>query len=237
MSVSQFSRSAMLYGDEAQKNIESATVMVCGVGAVGTFAIEALARLGVGNFILIDCDVVEITNINRQICALHSTLGKTKTSVMKDRIVDINPNVKVEVLDLFISTENVSNLISRKPDVIVDAIDCIASKVELAVASLRAGVPIVSSMGAARKTNPALVETAELFKTRSCPLAARLRKEMRNRGFKKAQKCVFSTETVSADSHKSTDGEESKKIIASTPLVTGVFGLMLANLALEYIIE
>ncbi len=229
----QFSRSAMLYGDEAQKKIESASVMVCGVGAVGTFALEALARVGVGNFILVDSDVVEITNINRQLCALHSTLGKSKTLVMRDRILDINPRAKVELFDEFIDARNVEKFVGLSPSVIVDAIDSISSKVELAVLALNRGVPIVSSMGAARKTDPSLVETSELFKTKNCPLASRMRKEMRARGFKKAQMCVYSTELVSSESR--VEGE--KKIIGSTPVVTGIFGLFLAQLALAEIIK
>lgn len=230
----QFSRSAMLYGNDAQKKIESATVMVCGVGAVGSFATEALARIGIGKFILIDNDCVVQSNINRQLCALYSTLGKQKTSVMCERIKDINPNAIVETFDEFIDASNVSRFIQMRPNVIVDAIDSIAVKAELVATSLSLNVPIVSSMGAGRKINPALVETSQIFKTYNCPLASRMRKELRQRGIRKADvQCVFSSEQTTPETHIDSNSE---KIIGSTPMVTGVFGLMLANLALSCII-
>ncbi len=225
----------MLYGEQAQEKIESASVMICGVGAVGSFVAEALARVGIGKFILVDCDVVELSNINRQLCALHSTLGKSKTSVMRDRILDINPRAQVEVFDEFIDAENVEKFVGLSPNIIVDAIDSISSKVELIATALSKGVEIVSSMGAARKTDASLVEVAELFKTKNCPLAARIRKEMRGRGFKKAQMCVYSTELVTESSR--VENSDGKKVIGSTPVVTGVFGLLLAQLALESIIK
>ena len=235
MSNGQFSRSAMLYGADAQKKIESASVMICGVGAVGSFATEALARIGVGKFILVDSDSVAESNINRQLCALHSTIGKRKTDVMCDRILDINPNAKVETFAEFIDASNVSRFVQMRPNVIVDAIDSISVKADLACTALSEGVPIVSSMGAGRKTNPALVEVSQIFKTYNCPLASRMRKELRLRGFKRADlKCVFSSELTTSETHITS--ENSEKIIGSTPMVTGVFGLMLANLALEHIV-
>ena len=234
MSNEQFSRSAILYGEQAQKKIESASVMVCGVGAVGTFAIEALARVGVGRFILVDSDCVAISNINRQLCALHSTLGKSKTAVMGERIKDINPNAVVETFDEFIDASNVSHFVEMRPSVIVDAIDSISVKAEIVATALALDVPIVSSMGAGRKTDPNLVETLPIFKTYNCPLASRMRKELRQRGIKKADvQCVFSPELTTSQTHIS---NASEKIIGSTPMVTGVFGLMLANLALGRII-
>ena len=235
MSDGQFSRSAMLYGMEAQRKIESATVMVCGIGAVGSFATEALARVGVGNFILIDSDVVAKSNINRQLCALHSTIGKSKTEVMQARIMDINPSANVQIFDEFIDATNVSKFVDMQPTVIVDAIDSISVKAELACVAISKKVPIVSSMGAGRKTDPTLVEVSQIFKTYNCPLASRMRKELRLRGLKNADlPCVFSPEMTSTETHINSGNSE--KIIGSTPMVTGVFGLMLANLALGRII-
>lgn len=181
----EFSRSAILYGGDAQKKMESATVAVCGVGAVGSFALEALARIGVGSFVLVDADTVDVSNINRQLCALHSTIGKSKTAVMCERVRDINPNARVEIVDRFIDESNCAEFVGLCPDVIVDAIDSLAPKAALAAAALSEGVPIVSSMGAARKTDPLKVAAAELFKTHSCPMAARMRKELRARGIQK----------------------------------------------------
>ncbi len=233
----EFSRSAILYGGDAQKKIESATVAVCGVGAVGSFALEALARIGVGSFVLVDADTVDVSNINRQLCALHSTIGKSKTAVMRERVRDINPNARVEIVDRFIDESNCAEFVGLCPDVIVDAIDSLAPKAALAAAALSEGVPIVSSMGAARKTDPLKVAVAELFKTHSCPMAARMRKELRARGFKKGQPCVFSTEIPEAASHVKSGAADAKKIIGSTPIVTGTFGLVLANLALAQILN
>lgn len=235
MSDERFCRSRILYGDEAQIKIEAAKIAVCGVGAVGSFAIEALARIGVGAFELFDFDKVEITNINRQLAALSSTIGRGKAEVIAERIKDINPNAQVKVSKMFIDAQNCADVINCGASVIVDAIDSLASKTVLIAAALKAGVPIVSSMGAARKTDPSLIATAELFKTFNCPMAARMRKTLRAEGFKKANMCVFSTEIPPRETHVSKHGEPKK--IGSTPIVTGAFGLHLARLALDEILK
>ena len=236
MTPPEFSRNALLYGESVQAKIESSFVVVCGVGAVGSFAVEALARLGVGKFVLVDSDVVEISNVNRQLCALRSTLGRKKVFVARDRILDINPRADVETVDAFVDGSNCGELVGLMPDVIVDAIDSLGSKVALSAAALSAGVKIVSSMGAALKTDPSLVRTAEIFKTHTCPLAARMRRELRALGFSRGQECVFSIEPPceNASSAYSSDG---KKAIGSTPVVTGTFGLALANLAFKTVMN
>ncbi|MBQ6534125.1 MAG: tRNA threonylcarbamoyladenosine dehydratase [Opitutales bacterium] len=237
MNAERFSRSGALYGAGAREKLASAKVAVFGVGAVGSFAAEALARLGVGEFVLVDFDKVEPSNINRQLCALGSTIGMRKTEVMRSRILDINPDAKVSAINELVSSDNAAEFASLGANVIADAIDSIAPKAALCAAALSAGAPIVSSMGAARRKDPSKVETAELFKTRGCPLAARLRKELRARGFSKGQPCVFSAEEISPETHVASGSEGGGKIVGSTPVVTGVFGLFLAHLALKQILE
>ncbi len=228
-----YQRTAILYGTEFCKKLQDAHVAVCGVGAVGGVAVEALARLGVGNFYLYDFDSFETSNINRQLCALNSTVGKIKVHVQKDRILDINPNAKVEANNVFVDEGVAMEITGAKPTVIVDAIDTIASKVFLAKYAEKFDVAIVSSMGAARRKNPLKVAVADVFNTSGCPLAMRIRKQLRKEGIKKGFKCVFSTEVVDENSHVQNDNDE--KIIGSSVLVSGVFGLNLANLAIEEI--
>ena len=236
MMEERFSRSALLYGKEAQAKIESASVAICGVGAVGSFALEALARIGIGRFYLYDFDTVEPSNINRQILALTSTLGKKKVEVAADRILDINPKAEVFAFDKFIGESNCADIINCAPNVVVDAIDSISSKARLIACALKAGIPIVSSMGAARRTDASKICVAPVFKTYNCPMAARLRKQLRALGVEKAKvDCVFSPEIVQANTHETdVDG---KKIVGSTPIATGIFGLRLAGIALDEILK
>ncbi len=233
-----FQRTNILYGDGVCEKIQNAVVVVCGVGAVGSFACEALARLGVGSFHLYDCDAFEASNVNRQLCALHSTIGRNKVEVQKERILDINPSAKVEAKNIFIDEHIAREIAELKPTVVVDAIDCVASKIALAKCALEASVPFVSSMGAARRKNPLAVSSGDIFKTSGCPLATRIRKQLRKDGFKKGFKCVYSDEIVAKESHISSGSSEDceKKVIGSSVIVTGVFGLNLANLALSEIV-
>ncbi len=232
-----FQRTNILYGDGVCEKIQNAVVVVCGVGAVGSFACESLARLGVGTFYLYDCDVFEASNVNRQLCALNSTIGRSKVEVQKERILDINPSAKVEAKNVFIDEHIAREIAEQKPTVIVDAIDCVASKIALAKCALEMSVHFVSCMGAARRKNPLAVSTGDIFKTSGCPLAARIRKQLRKDGFKKGFKCVYSDEIVAKDSHISSgNSEDGEKVIGSSVIVTGVFGLNLANLALSEIV-
>ncbi len=233
-----FQRTNLLYGDGVCEKLQNAVVVVCGVGAVGSFACEALARLGVGKFYLFDFDVFESSNINRQLCALHSTIGKNKVEVQRARILDINPTAKVEARNVFIDEYIAREIVALAPTVVVDAIDSIASKVALASCALESGVAFVSSMGAARRKNPLEVSTADIFKTMGCPLAARIRKQLRKNGVRKGFKCVFSKELVLKETHISGKDFQSnnEKMIGSSVITTGVFGLNLANLALEEIL-
>ena len=180
--INEFSRTELLIGAEALERIRKATVMVFGVGGVGSHCIEALARSGVGKLILIDNDTVSLTNINRQSIALHSTIGRYKTEVMKEKIADICPEIQVETYEMFVLPENLESLFVEKPDYIVDAIDTVTAKIALVQLAQRMDIPIISSMGTGNKLHPELFEIADLSKTSVCPLCKVMRKELKARG-------------------------------------------------------
>lgn len=231
MSANRFSRGEILYGNDFQK-IVRAKVVVCGAGAVGSFALEALARTGVGNFLIIDFDKVECTNINRQLIALESTIGKSKAQLASSRILDINPDAKVEVLETFINVQNLNLIFDYQPDIVVDAIDSTDAKIALLRECAKRNLTVVSSMGAARKLDIFSIRRGDIFDTRVCPLASRIRKELRRAGVARGKiQCVFSDELPSADTHIISKD----KIIGSCAHLTGAFGLALAQLALECI--
>ena len=180
--INEFSRTELLIGAEALERIRKATVMVFGVGGVGSHCIEALARSGVGKLILIDNDTVSLTNINRQSIALHSRVGRYKTEVMKEKIADICPEIQVETYEMFVLPENLESLFVEKPDYIVDAIDTVTAKIALVQLAQRMDIPIISSMGTGNKLHPELFEIADLSKTSVCPLCKVMRKELKARG-------------------------------------------------------
>lgn len=231
--MDRFLRTEILYGADFLRKLKAAKFLVCGAGAVGGFAIEALARMGAGSFIIADCDVFEESNINRQLGALSSTLGKKKTEVWRGRILQINPFAKVEIADCFIDKNTVPQLLDFGADVAVDAIDTLSSKFELLKEAHLRGAKIVSSMGAARRKNPECVKCAPVFKTQGCPLAARIRKSFRALGLKPGFMCVYSDEACEGSTHRASGSADSKKVVGSGVVVTGIFGLMLANLAVK----
>ena len=221
----QLTRCRMLFGDEKIQKLQNATVMVVGCGAVGSFAIEALARTGIGNIIVIDFDTVEESNINRQIIATHSTLNRKKVDVVQERIADINHNVNVTALDMFFD-EN--STLPQIPDFVIDAIDTVPSKVALYRWCEKNNVPFISSMGAARKTDPTKIRMDKISKTYACPLAARIRKIVRDEHLTDFP-VVFSTEGPSGEIAPD-------KNFGSIITVTGTFGLFMANYAIQKII-
>ena len=186
-------RSEMLLGKESIESLKNSKVAIFGVGGVGGYVAEALARMGVGYIALIDNDKVSVSNINRQIIALHSTVGRYKTEVMKERILDINPNAKVETFNMFYLPENADSIDLKNYDYIADAIDTVSAKIELSVRADKLGVPIISAMGTGNKLDPTKLEVTDIHKTSGCPLARVMRKEMRDRGVKKL-KVVYSKE-------------------------------------------
>ncbi|MBR4598118.1 MAG: ThiF family adenylyltransferase [Opitutales bacterium] len=234
--MERFLRTEILYGADFLRRIKAAKFLVCGAGAVGGFAIEALARMGAGSFVIADCDEFEESNINRQLGALSSTLGMKKTEVWRGRILQINPSVKVEIADCFIDKNTAGQLLGLGADVAVDAIDTIDSKFELLKEAHLRGAKIVSSMGAARRKNPENVKCAPILKTQACPLASRIRKSFRALGMKPNFMCVYSDEAIEPSTHRASGAAGSKKVVGSGVVITGIFGLMLANLAAKEIL-
>ena len=213
-------RIRLLLGDEAVAKLESATVMVVGCGAVGSFAIEALARSGVGNLILIDFDKVEVSNINRQLFALQSTIGTPKVDVARTRINDISSDIKVTTFNMFWDESSSPDV---RPDFVIDAIDSVPSKIALYRWCTTHNIPFVASMGAAQKTDMSMVKIAKLSKTTVCPLAARIRKLVRAENLPDFP-VVYSTQNpIKNDSG----------VLGSMITVTGNFGLHLANFVIQ----
>lgn len=197
MKQDQFSRTRLLVGEEGVSALGRAHVAVFGLGGVGAYTVEALARAGVGAFSLFDDDRVCLTNINRQLIATHSTVGRLKTEVMRERILDINPHAQVTLYQCFYTPKNADDYDLSGYDYIVDAVDTVSAKLELAQRAWRLGVPIISCMGAGNKLDPTRFTVTDIYKTEVCPLARVMRRELRARGVT-ALKVVYSTEPALA---------------------------------------
>ena len=191
--LTQFSRTELLFGKEAMDKLAGSKVAVFGIGGVGGYVCEALVRSGVGAFDLIDDDKVCLTNLNRQIIATRSTVGKYKTDVMRDRMLDINPNVEVEVHKCFFLPENADDFPWDSYDYVVDAVDTVTAKIALVMKCREKNIPIISSMGAGNKLDGSQFKVADIYKTKVCPLAKVMRRELKKRGVKKL-KVVYSEE-------------------------------------------
>ena len=239
----RLSRTRLLLGDEAMEKLARSTVMVVGCGAVGGFAIEALARSGVGKLILVDFDVVKESNINRQIFALHSTLYQEKAVVARNRIRDISPDIKVEILPVLVNADTIDEVLSRRVDFVIDAIDTLNPKTILIEQLMARGIPFISSMGAALKTDATKIAIVPMKKTIHCPLAFFVRKRLRKRGVDLTFPVVYSCEDVSQKLHlEMPDAPENetgrvRHNMGSLPTITGIFGLLCANYAIEYLRE
>ena len=214
----QFSRTVGLLGEEAVKHLQNSHVAVFGVGGVGGFTVEALVRSGVGKIDIIDKDTVCESNLNRQIIALHSTIGRDKVDVMMERMLDINPNVIVNAHKCFFLPETRSLFHFSQYDYIVDAVDTVTAKIELVMAAEEAGVPIISSMGAGNKLDPTAFEVADIYKTSVCPLARVMRRELKKRNVKHL-KVVYSKE----------EPVVRRETPASAAFVPSVAGLIIAG--------
>lgn len=191
--LNQFSRTELLLGKDGIEKLASSRVAIFGIGGVGGYTVEALARSGIGTFDLIDDDKICITNINRQIYALRSTVGKYKVDVAKDRILDINPNAVVNTYKTFYTPETADEFDFSQYDYVVDAIDTVVGKLKIVEKAKEAKIPVISSMGAGNKMNPALFEVTDIFKTSVCPLAKVMRQELKKRKIRKL-KVVYSKE-------------------------------------------
>lgn len=219
--MEQFSRTEMLIGKEKVDILKSKTVLIFGIGGVGSYVAESLARCGIGTLILVDNDVVSLSNINRQIIALHSTIGKTKVEVMKERILDINPEAKTICYQEFVTPENVDKFINKDIDYIVDAIDTVKSKIAIIEKAKKLDIPIISSMGTGNKLDPLKFKITDISKTSVCPLAKVIRKGLKERGIKKV-KVLYSEEIPSKVPEASNDGKVVPASIAFVPSVAGL---------------
>lgn len=188
-----FSRERMLLGEEAVERLQKSHVIVFGLGGVGSFAVEALARAGVGELTLVDHDTVSLTNLNRQLYALHSTMGRWKAEVACERVRDINPGCRVHVIPEFYLPEHAERFWGARYDYIVDAIDTVSAKIDLACRAQELGIPIIASMGTGNKLDPSRFEVADIYDTQVCPLCRVMRRELKKRGVKKL-KVVYSRE-------------------------------------------
>lgn len=223
---SQFSRTELILGSEAMEKLANSSVAIFGVGGVGSFAAEALVRSGLGRIILIDYDIIDISNLNRQIHATYKTIGEFKVDAMKDRLLDINPNVKVDVFKEKYSKLNREILIDKSYDYIVDAIDLITSKIDLIQTSKILNIPIISSMGAGNKVSPTELQVGDIYETKTCPLAKVMRRELRKRGVDKL-KVVWSEEVPSKRILE--DENVRKATPGSVAFVPSVAGMIIAS--------
>ncbi|MDT8379508.1 MAG: tRNA threonylcarbamoyladenosine dehydratase [Desulfotignum sp.] len=247
-SVNQFDRTIRLLGNGAVEQLGRAKVGVFGLGAVGSFVTETLARSGVGYLRLVDFDRVEASNLNRQLYALHSTLGQKKAKIARDRVLDIHPECRVEICDTFVNAESLDTLLSDDLDVVVDAIDGLNSKVNLLVAARQMNLSVVSSMGAGGRMDVSLIRTGDISETQVCPLARVVRRRLHRRGVFTGIRCVYSLEvpvrspdaTLSPDQASDASGEgtghgRQRPPIGTIPWIPGIFGLTLAAEAVRII--
>lgn len=224
----QFERTELLLGKEAMEKLRNSRVAVFGIGGVGGFTAEALVRSGIGAIDIIDSDTVALSNLNRQIIASHSTVGKLKVDVAEERFLDINPDLKLKKHPVFYTPETSSQFNFKEYDYVVDAIDTVTGKIELIMQADKAGVPIISSMGAGNKLAPTLFEVDDIYNTSVCPLARVMRSELRKRGVKKL-KVVYSKEKpINPNSDKKTL-PHTKPTPGSTAFVPSVAGLIIAG--------
>ena len=224
----QFLRTELLIGKENVEKLKNSHVAIFGIGGVGGYVVEALARSGIGKFDLIDKDTISPTNINRQIIAIHKTVGMSKVKAMADRISDINPDAKVNIYETFFLPENSDMFDFSKYDYVVDAVDTVTAKVEIIMKSKENNIPVISAMGAGNKLNPTDFIVTDIYKTKMCPLARVMRREMKKRGVKDL-KVVYSTEEAIKPDLWQSDAENLKIPPASIAFVPSVSGLIIAS--------
>jgi len=222
-----YQRTKLVIGSEALEKLKKSKVCICGIGGVGSYVIEALARIGIGNIIVIDKDKVDVTNINRQIIATVNNVDKPKVICAENKIKEINPNIKVEVVETFINEENIKESIDSSFDYVIDAIDTINSKVSLIKYCYESNINIISCMGMGNKMNPLDIKVADIYKTSVCPLAKIMRKRLKEENVKKL-KVVYSEEIPI----KNNEG-----ILGSVSFVPSVAGLIIASEVVKDIIE
>ena len=229
--LNQFSRTELLIGKDGIEKLQNSKVAIFGIGGVGSYVVEALARAGIGSFILVDNDEICETNINRQIIATTKTIGRLKVDVAKERILDINPNAKIETYKEFFMPDS-KEIFDSSVNYIVDAVDTVTAKIELIVRANKLNIPIISCMGTGNKLDPTKFEVDDIYKTTVCPLAKVMRKELKERGIKKL-KVVYSKEAPI----KNKENTEIKQTPASISFVPSVAGLIIASEVIKDIVN
>lgn len=225
--MEQFTRTSLLIGEDNLNKLINSKVIVFGVGGVGTYVVESLVRSGIGNISIVDFDVVDITNINRQIIALHSTIGKKKVEVMKERMLDINPSINVTIYDTFVSYETIDNFNMADYDYVIDCIDNVTGKLLIIENCIKKNVKIISSLGTANKLDPSKLILTDISKTNTCPLAKVMRLELRKRGINHLN-VLFSNELpIKNDSN----------ILGSISFVPSTGGLLISSKVIKDLIN
>jgi tRNA A37 threonylcarbamoyladenosine dehydratase len=234
----------LLIGKEKLQKLRSSFVTIIGVGAVGSYVAEALARSGVGRIRLVDFDKIKPSNFNRHLCAIEPNLGKPKVLAAKERITLIHQDCNVEALEMFAAEETFDRILEARPDVLIDAVDSVNPKSQLLTACHQRKIPVISSMGAAIRTDIFSVKAGDLFKTTGCPLARELRGKLRERGIERGIFCVYSDTPVSQEpagvtrvlnSEDDYSRGRKRRKMGSLPTVPGVFGLIIAHYAIQYL--
>lgn len=225
----EYSRMELLIGEEGLKRLKNARVAVFGIGGVGSYVTEALARCGIGTLILVDNDQVSLTNLNRQLIALHSTVGQAKTEVMKDRIRDINPEIVVHTYETFFMEDTAELFDFSSYDYVVDAVDTVTAKLLLIEMAAAAGTPVISSMGTGNKLDPGRFEITDISKTSVCPLAKVMRRELKKRGIKKCKVLYSKEEPIKSRESEESKGTAKRPVPGSIAFVPGTAGLMIAG--------
>lgn len=229
-----FERSLLVFEEQGIEKLQQANVLVAGVGGVGGFVAEALARAGVGRITLIDHDVVSPSNLNRQIVALQSTLGHSKVEVMAKRILDINPECELTLIKSFLKPEDMASILSSQYDAVVDAIDSLNCKVALVATAYHQGLKVYSSMGAGRRIDPAQIAITDISKTHTCALARNMRQRLKKQGIKKGVPVIFSTELpMPPGPMESIEGARGRVVNGTASYMPGIYGLMLAGLVIK----
>ena len=238
MSEKWLERTSLLLGDEKLKKLQNANVLVVGLGGVGAYAAEMITRAGVGRMTIADADVVSESNINRQLIALHSTVNRSKTEVMAERLRDINPSIELTIVSRFIKDDETDALLdSDKFDYVVDAIDTLSPKLALIKGALERQIPLVSSMGAGAKTDPTRMEICDIAKTHHCPLAHMLRKRLHKIGIRKGFSAVFSPEPVREGAMILCEEQNKKSNMGTISYIPAVFGIGCASAVIRGLID
>ena len=226
--MDRFLRTSLLLSKEKMNNIQKAHVVVFGVGGVGGYVVESLVRSGVGKISIIDNDTVNITNLNRQIIALESTINKLKVEVLKERILAINPNCEVVCYDKFITDDNIDEINFKNVNYVVDAVDTITAKIAIIEKAKALNIPVISSMGAGNRLDPMQIKIGDINQTKNCPLAKVMRNELKKRDIK-GVKCIYSLELPITPNEIIINSDNGKKVIGSIAYMPSIFGLIIAS--------